>query len=172
MSAAAMSLFGLVAAARDCFTSRVQVVGTGDPDYVLRLVTELIDGVLEAARGGDFFRWREAWLLDDLSASPAWEAFCEVCALADRIDSLLVTLERGSSAALARGCRDDLDGLLVLGDWCEDHALPCAATELRHLHGLVRDLRTSLGAGPVTLVVQAAASQEYEDEEGDDSEME
>jgi len=68
-----------------------------------------------------------------------WSSFMWACELADRIDSLLLTLENGRQGAdLARGCRQELDGLLVLADWCEDADLPQSASEARHLHGLVR----------------------------------
>ncbi len=68
-----------------------------------------------------------------------WSSFTWACELAERIDCLLLTLEQSRwGANLARGCRQDLDGLLVLADWCEDTDLPRAASEARHLHGLVR----------------------------------
>jgi hypothetical protein len=63
----------------------------------------------------------------------------DACAVAERVDCFLATLETGAqSRQLASGCRDDLDGLLVLADWCEENGLPAAAAEARHLHGLVR----------------------------------
>jgi hypothetical protein len=79
----------------------------------------------------DLFGWR----LDDC---PNWEKLEEVCGLASDIDSFLATLERGPGRELARGCRQDVDGLAVLADWCEENGLPAAAAEARHLHGLVR----------------------------------
>ncbi len=65
-----------------------------------------------------------------------------VALFAERIDYFLAALEReGTTRQLARDCRDDLDLLLVLADWCQDAGLPRAATEARHLHGLVRSYR-------------------------------
>jgi hypothetical protein len=63
----------------------------------------------------------------------------EAVILAERVDYFLAALEReGTTRQLARDCRDDLDLLLVLADWCHDAGLPRAAAEARHLHGLVR----------------------------------
>jgi hypothetical protein len=66
-------------------------------------------------------------------------ALCEVCDLAVRIDAMLFSLEK-SARSLALACRDDLDSLPVLADWCDDNGLPASAAELRHLYGLVRCL--------------------------------
>jgi hypothetical protein len=67
-------------------------------------------------------------------------ALCEVCDLVVRIDALLFSLEK-PARALALACRDDLDLLPILADWCDDNGLPASSAELRHLHGLVRCLR-------------------------------
>jgi hypothetical protein len=76
--------------------------------------------------------------LVDLDECPAWMEFHEACLTAERIDSFLAVLERaGVTAQVARDCRDDLDLLLVLADWCVDSGLPRSAAEARHLHRLV-----------------------------------
>ncbi len=68
-----------------------------------------------------------------------WTSFAWVCELAERINSLLTGLEyAGPGKALARACREDLEGLAVLADWCEDAGLPWTASETRRLHDLVR----------------------------------
>jgi hypothetical protein len=69
-------------------------------------------------------------------ALPEWEEFDRVMQLADRIDSFLAGLECRHPLALARDCRNELDLLGVLADWCDDAGLPHAAAEARHLHGL------------------------------------
>jgi hypothetical protein len=72
-----------------------------------------------------------------LAACQKWSAFAWACELAERIDGRLAVLERGGPATtLARGCREDLDGLAVLADWCEDAGLPLTAAEARLLLGL------------------------------------
>jgi hypothetical protein len=69
-----------------------------------------------------------------------WMPFMEACELAERIDSFLASLSTNTAAAFAHGCRDDLTTLLVLADWCDEHNLPHAAAEARHLHDLTRYL--------------------------------
>jgi hypothetical protein len=186
MSADRMGLFDLVVAARHIFTSRVEVFGWGgEPIDITRRFDALLDDIEDAARHGryllaarltswwnyreeDFARFLDqSGFLPHLEESPNWQAFAHACSLADRIDSLLATLERGAAAPVARGCRDDLDALPVLADWCDDHALPCAAREARHLHALARALRASLGRCPLTLAVEV--DPDFEDY---DSEME
>jgi hypothetical protein len=191
MSADRMGLFDLVVAARHSFTGRVDVLGReGEPLDVTRVLDALLDAIEHAARHGRYFlaaRLASWWnhrlqdsfpegvgrFLDGLDSpltledSPNWDAFAHACSLADRIDSLLAPLERGPGAPVARGCRDDLDALPVLADWCDDHALPCAAREARHLHALARALRASLGDCPLTLAVEV--DPDFEDY---DSEME
>jgi hypothetical protein len=57
--------------------------------------------------------------------------------LADLIDNFAAVLETDPrTAAVARGCRDDLDTLLILADLCEDVGRPLAAAEARYLHRL------------------------------------
>src|SRR5262245_55192096 len=75
------------------------------------------------------------WQFEDLPTG----VFFEAVELADQIDCFLASLEReGTLRQLPRDCRGDLDFLPVLADWCEDSGLPHAASEARHLHGLVR----------------------------------
>ena len=70
-----------------------------------------------------------------------WIPFMEACELAERIDSFLASLStNNTTAAFARGCRDDLTTLLILADWCDEHNLPHAASEARHLRNLTRYL--------------------------------
>jgi hypothetical protein len=67
--------------------------------------------------------------------------FREACELAERIDSFLAAVGRGAQGAgLAADCRECLDTLLVLADWCDDQGRPAAAAEARHLHALARSL--------------------------------
>jgi hypothetical protein len=74
-----------------------------------------------------------------VSTCPAWQELRDACILAERIDSFLASLARDPVAGpLADDCRRDLALLPVLGDWCEEHGRPAAASEARHLHGLVR----------------------------------
>ncbi|HEY7313675.1 MAG TPA: hypothetical protein VH643_30275 [Gemmataceae bacterium] len=74
-----------------------------------------------------------------LADYPPWRHFADDCELAERIDSFLVAL-RGDKmqTALAEDCRRDLNTLLVLADWCEEHNMPMAAAEARHLPHLTR----------------------------------
>src|SRR5262245_37319820 len=82
--------------------------------------------------------WDDLQLLDEC---PAWVAFHDVVALAERIDSFLaVTYADRRLAALAQDCRGELDLLGVLADLCDDLALPRAAEQARHLHELARRL--------------------------------
>jgi hypothetical protein len=77
----------------------------------------------------------------DLGDCPAWAAFREACELAERIDSFLAAVGRGAQGAgLAVDCRECLDTLLVLADWCDDRGQPAAAAEARHLHALALSL--------------------------------
>jgi hypothetical protein len=187
-----MGLFDLVAAARRHYTGRARVSGwLGEPDEILSGLEEHLDTIVCAAANGNFLqvarlaRWWEQGLHDslsiafrmfldwitqagysiDLSDAPAWGCFADACNLAERIDSLLATLESGPGSGLARGCRDDLDGLAVLADWCDDQGLAASAREARHLHGLVRDVRATLQGAPMTLDVTVHL-------DADDSEME
>jgi hypothetical protein len=78
--------------------------------------------------------WDDLQLLDEC---PAWAAFNEQVALAERIDSFLAAMEGDRrTAALAQDCRGELDLLLVLADLCVDLSLPRAAEEARKLHEL------------------------------------
>lgn len=89
--------------------------------------------------------WTPSSLLTSLRVvrdKPPMQELTTVALFAERIDYFLAALEReGTTRQLARDCRDDLDLLLVLADWCQDAGLPRAATEARHLHGLVRSYR-------------------------------
>jgi hypothetical protein len=88
-------------------------------------------------------RDREAWkrVCLRLAREPAWTPFAEACDLACRIDCFLATQERGGDGGrLGRASRGELDGLLILADWCEENGRSAAAAEARHLHGLVRFL--------------------------------
>jgi hypothetical protein len=91
----------------------------------------------------DLYVSEELW--EDLAAldeCPAWVAFSEVVEMAERIDALLAALESDRrTAPLARDCRDNVDLLLVLADWCQDNDRPRAAAEARHLHALACSLR-------------------------------
>ncbi len=130
------------------YTTRVEMAVSG------------MEECLDSARAADY--WQAllfARAAEDeakylISSAPEWLEACvgklkadrlalapllEACELADRIDGFLAVMERpGPGRALAVGCRDDLDGLLVLADWCEENGLPAAAREARHLAGLVR----------------------------------
>jgi hypothetical protein len=79
-------------------------------------------------------------LLEWVPECPTWAAFAGVVALAERIDSLLAALEP-EAGPLARDCRDDLDLLGVLADWCDDAGKARAAAEARHLRRLAGVLR-------------------------------
>jgi hypothetical protein len=133
---------------------------------VAQLFSNCAAGVLEAARRGEYLpdamTWGEWW--DDTDADPllheraeeaywhlletleqslfaVWLPFIEACELAERIDSFLAALSTdNTTAAFARGCRDDLTTLLILADWCDEHNLPHAASEARHLRNLTRYL--------------------------------
>jgi hypothetical protein len=159
-----IGLYELIALARECWVSRVVVLEehdgvvreAADADHFRGRVRDVVDDVLQAAALGDFgtLQPTSGWrVIRDLSEQcPAWLDFCAVCDLAGRIDSLLGVLQ-GDGVVLARTCREDLDGLPVLADWCEDAGRPVAAAEVRHLHALVRHFRTALGMGPAPLVL-------------------
>jgi hypothetical protein len=74
-------------------------------------------------------------------SEPAWDLFWEACELAEELDNYLAVLEPQAPRALVAGCRDDLDTLPILADWCEENGLPMAGREARRLHDLVRWLR-------------------------------
>jgi hypothetical protein len=118
-------------------------------------------------------RIREA--LSDVTGEPSWEAFLEACELAERIDAFLATLEQGGPGGqVARECRDDLDLLPVLADWCDDNGLPLSAAEARHLHRLIdaRDREYPLGqpaAGEI-LDWDDRSGESGEDEDSDEYE--
>jgi hypothetical protein len=79
--------------------------------------------------------WGSLELLDEC---PAWGEFREVVELVERIDCFLTVQENhGPSPQLARDCREDLNLLLVMVDYCLDQGRPLAAAEARHLHSLV-----------------------------------
>ena len=76
-----------------------------------------------------------------IPAAPNWVSFREACELAERIDSFLAAVGRGAQGAgLAADCRECLDMLLVLADWCGDQGRPAAAAEARRLHALASSL--------------------------------
>ncbi len=96
-----------------------------------------------AAGQGDYRRARKLTEFGErsLQECPAWAAFREACELAERIDSFLAAVGRGAQGAgLAADCRECLDTLLVLADWCDDQGRPAAAAEARRLHALARSL--------------------------------
>jgi hypothetical protein len=154
-----LGLAGLVEAAWDPARAREAIVtwhveaqgmGREDAGNCADAFAELAEEVLQQCRGGQY-AWAEATAeLANLEADPewlervywrgecpAWVEFSRAVSLAARIDSFLAVLEReGTTRHLARDCRDDLDVLLVLADWCQDNGLSQAAAEARHLHGL------------------------------------
>jgi hypothetical protein len=79
-----------------------------------------------------------------LSDDPDWIPFHQAVRLAADLDTFLFVMER-HAPVLARDCRDDLDLLGVLADWCEDAGLPHAAAEARYHAERVRERRR----GPV-----------------------
>jgi hypothetical protein len=82
-----------------------------------------------------------AWNAQYLFEVPSWLALPEAVRLAERIDSFLAVLERGDPGALlARDCRQELDLLCVLADWCQDAGQLQVAEEARHLHALACSL--------------------------------
>jgi hypothetical protein len=108
--------------------------------FQLRVPTfRLVEGATSASKidiEGAILRLRD---------SLVWGEFASVCNIAERIDAFLAVFERDrASAPLARRCRDDLDALLILADWCEENDLPMAAREARHFDDLVRYLRRDL----------------------------
>jgi hypothetical protein len=76
-------------------------------------------------------------LLDD---NQEWAIFHHAVRLAADLDTFLFVMER-HAPVLARHCREDLDLLGVLADWCEDAGLPHAAAETRYHAERVRDWR-------------------------------
>jgi hypothetical protein len=81
----------------------------------------------------------EAWqgICERSLLTVTWRPLREACEVATRLDALLFSLEK-PARSLALACRDDLDSLPILADWCDDNGLPASAAELRHLYGLVR----------------------------------
>jgi hypothetical protein len=173
-----MGLYELLCLARDYWMGQVVVLGeqedreAADADLVKEALRAVVDETILALsmgntmRPGDIVRNCEEafeWALRDINGTillnldefPPWVAFCEACDLAGRITGLVDVLE-GERVALARTCRDDLDGLLVLADWCEDAGRPTVAAEARHLHGLVRHFRALFAARPAPLVLRIA----------------
>jgi hypothetical protein len=161
-----MGLYELVALARDCWAGRVEVLEQQEEtrpvgfrsalsdDWAWGNIQDSVEEVIQdAARGVFGPPVSPGDRLDELlEGIPCWADFCAVCDLAGRIDLLLDVLQ-SDGAALAPACRDDLDALSVLADWCDDARRPAAAAELRHLHGLFRHFRAALRAGPMTLEV-------------------
>ena len=75
-----------------------------------------------------------------LAKYPPWNDFADGCDLADRIESFLAALNGDKTLrALTEACHRDLTTLLVLADWCDEHNLPMAAAEARHLHRLIQN---------------------------------
>jgi hypothetical protein len=152
-----MPLAGLVAGARERYVDEEDIAEWFWEQWEwapeASLVEWLADEAVRLAEAGVYFRpWNKRLaLLERCPAAvfgsyldlgepcPGWGTFTEVFELAAWVDSFLATLERGGPGkGLARGCREDLDGLPVLADWCEENGLPAAAAEARHLHRLVR----------------------------------
>jgi hypothetical protein len=154
-----LGLAGLVEAAWDPAKARGEIVtwhveaqgmGREEAGRCADAFQQLAELVLRGCRGGQFAWAEETAGLANLEVDPDWEErllrldecpawveFSRAVDLAARIDSFLAVLEReGTTRHLARDCRDDLDVLLVLADWCQDNGLPQAAAEARHLHGL------------------------------------
>jgi hypothetical protein len=83
-------------------------------------------GVEEETRPGDDAPWVE--LGDNID-------------VLGRIEDFLTVQElHGPSPQLARDCREDLDLLLVMVDYCLDQGQPLAAEEARYLHSLASAL--------------------------------
>jgi hypothetical protein len=185
MASERVGLYELIAQARECWVSRM-VVPEHDGGLARDTIQGVVDRVLRDASLGNFGRAARAKPCGDdvllplhvevwdyietaLDECPSWVAFREVCNLVGRIDGLLGVLEH-DGVALARSCREDLDALLVLADWCDDCGRPAVAAEARHLHGLVRHFRASMAGGPEPLVLWIEGAPDFE--EGDDSEWE
>jgi hypothetical protein len=163
-----MGLYDLVAQARDCWAGRVAVLEQQEDTVPVgfrsalndgdRRVKDSIDDAVEEVLQNAAVGWfgppltPSAAIDDILNEVPCWVDFCAVCDLAARIDGLLDVLQ-SDGVALAPACRDDLDALSVLADWCDDAGRPAAAAELRHLHKLFRHFRAALRAGPMPLEV-------------------
>ena len=131
-------------------------------DRVARLFSEYAAKVVATLRDGDYdlaLSTREAlWFCQEwISYRPtddydtfveagkvmyvAWEPFIVACDVADRIESLLGSLGTNNECiGFARTCHNDLTALLILADWCDEHNLPAAAVEARHLHNLTQHL--------------------------------
>jgi hypothetical protein len=144
----------LVARWADREPPRLDVVALQDD---LRLMKE----TLAVARGGVFVqtiglelfdawgdseRSSEAWGRDRALVLAVWRHFRDACGHARQIDDFLAALERRPGATgLARACRDEVTGLLVLADWCDENGLPASATEARYLFGLLREVLPERG---------------------------
>jgi hypothetical protein len=163
------SLFGLVAGAARRYLNVEEEIGWPPcllPQAVLRLVFQGdFSGAYRLVRQFEWFRGHPPAFEPEFQgrmlrlgvappeapeeaywAYPSWPPFARTCDLADRIDHLLVRLEgRGRVATLAWGCREDLDGLLILADWCEENNLPPFASEARHLHSLAQSVQNDPG---------------------------
>jgi hypothetical protein len=101
----------------------------------------------------------------------AWRDFLDVVFLADEIDSLLAVLEADRQAAgLARACRDELDLLLILAEFCEDHAMPRAAEQARFFHDLAESAWRTWPGKPSDEILDQEEFEE--DEEGAENEDE
>jgi hypothetical protein len=159
-------LYEMIAQARECWVGRV-LLDEGvvrDAWFIEETVRQAVDQVVLDAWLGSFMGpGLPEHIWSELSECPGWTAFCEVCDLVGRIDSLLITLE-SNNRALARACREDLDALPVLADWYEESGRHASAAELRHLHGLVRHFRASFTTSPMPLVLSV--------EPGDEADLE
>jgi hypothetical protein len=118
------------------------------------IIWEEREGRSRSVWSGSLDEFQNEWRSVRFGEAPAWTDYWAVCDLAERIGGLLDVLE-GEGVALARTCSDDLDGLPVLADWCEEAGRLIVANEVRHLHGLVRHFRAALRAAPMPLVLWA-----------------
>ncbi|MGL4553874.1 MAG: hypothetical protein ACRC33_22170 [Gemmataceae bacterium] len=91
--------------------------------------------------------WWDACRLHRLDQHPDWRPFHHAVRLAADLDTFLAVMER-HAPVLARACRDDLDLIGVLADWCEDAGLPHAAAETRYHAELVREWRRGPAVPP------------------------
>jgi hypothetical protein len=97
---------------------------------------------------------------DGLKRRSGWFDFLEVVVLADQIDNFLATMEADRRAAgLAGECRGELDLLLILAEFCEDHAMPRAAEQARFFHALAEG---KWQEGPELVYLEVGEADEWE----------
>jgi hypothetical protein len=91
-------------------------------------------------------------LVEVLENEPLWQELYQACELADRIDHFLAQLEKADAGGLlARACRQDLEALQILADWCEEQGRLAVAAEARHLLGLARSAAADRPGGAIDL---------------------